>query len=358
MDKQTNLQLIQALSEANGAPGFEDDVAALLASTCQPYGEATTDAMRNLFVQRSGNTGNRPVVMLDAHTDEVAFMVQAIRPNGTLSFIPLGGWTPSSVPAHKVRVRTASGTYIPGVIASKPPHFTSEADRRAMPDLSQMVIDVGATSLQDAVENFGVAIGEPVVPDAAFTHLAPHDVMMGKAFDCRLGCAALALTLRQLAGTQLPADIVATFTTQEEVGTRGSIVATNAVRPSAAIVFEGTPADDTTADGYAVQTALKKGPMLRYIDSRTITNPRFQRFALETGRAAGIPVQAAVRTSGGTNAAAIHLSGSGVPVIVIGVPVRYLHTHYGIAAYTDVENAVKLACAILQKLDADTIASF
>lgn len=70
------------------------------------------------------------MVQLDAHTDEVAFMVQAVKPNGTLRFTTLGGWVPSNIPAHRVWVQTAAGDYIPGVTASKPPHFMSEASAR------------------------------------------------------------------------------------------------------------------------------------------------------------------------------------------------------------------------------------
>ena len=107
-----------------------------------------------------------------------------------------------------------------------------------------------------------------------------------------------------------------------------------------------------------VQTAIKRGPMLRHIDAKMITNPRYQRYALGLAEELGIPVQDAVRASGATNGSAIHLSGAGVPVIVIGIPVRYAHTHYGISAYSDFDNAVKLACALLRRFDRELIYSF
>ena len=72
----------------------------------------------------------------------------------------------------------------------------------------------------------------------------------------------------------------------------------------------------------------------------------------------GIPVQESVRPGGSTNGAPIHLSNQGVPVIVIGIPVRYIHTHYGIAAHSDVENAARLAAAILERMDAAQISRF
>ena len=98
--------------------------------------------------------------------------------------------------------------------------------------------------------------------------------------------------------------------------------------------------------------------MLRHIDARMITNPRFQRYALNMAKEKNIPAQDSVRASGSTNGANIHLSGDGVPTIVIGIPVRYAHTHYGISAYADFENGVKLACEILREMNADIIKSF
>jgi putative aminopeptidase FrvX len=89
-----------------------------------------------------------------------------------------------------------------------------------------------------------------------------------------------------------------------------------------------------------------------------ITNPRFQRFALDLAGKKGIPVQEAVRTGGATNGGIIHLTGKAVPVIVIGIPVRYIHTHYGIASYADFENSVKLGCEVIRALSAEIIAGF
>ena len=182
--------------------------------------------------------------------------------------------------------------------------------------------------------------------------------MVGKAFDCRVGCAAILKTLHELKGEELNVDIVGACAAQEEVGVRGATITANVIKPDIAIVFEGCPADDTVVEPYMVQTAIKRGPMLRHIDAKMITNPRYQRYALGLAEELGIPVQDAVRASGATNGSAIHLSGAGVPVIVIGIPVRYAHTHYGISAYSDFDNAVKLACALLRRFDRELIYSF
>ena len=118
MDKKTTLEMIAAISDANGTSGFEDEVVAVIRPYAEGLGEITEDHMRNLYIRRKENNGKRPVVQLDAHSDEVGFMVQAICPNGTLRIIQIGGWVNHNIPAHKVWVRNKFGEYIPGITAS------------------------------------------------------------------------------------------------------------------------------------------------------------------------------------------------------------------------------------------------
>ncbi len=358
MDAKRTIGYIKRISDANGISGFEDEVLTVLREEGKGLGEFAEDSMRNLYLYREGNKEGRCTVQLNAHTDEVGFMVKAIRPDGMLEFITIGGWIPSNVPAHLVRVRNQDGEYIPGIVASKPPHFMSEAEKKAPLEISNLVIDIGASSAEEVRDSYKVGIAAAVVPEATCTYDEKHDILIGKAFDCRIGCASVLATLEELKGHDLDVNLVGDFSSQEEVGTRGSIVSTNTIKADIAIVFEGCPADDTVVPAYQAQTCIKKGPMLRHIDARMITNPRFQRFALDLARQHGIPVQEAVRSAGATNGAPIHLSNAGVPTIVIGIPVRYIHTHYGISSYSDVENSVKLAVEIIKALDESLIRSF
>ena len=358
MDKEKALDLIKELSDARGVSGFEDEVLSVIRRHGEGLGEWKEDAMRNLYLRRNNMKEGLPLLMLDAHTDEVGFLVKAIRPNGMLDFVALGSWVSSCVPAHRVLVRNEGGEWIPGIIASKPPHFLSETEKKLAPEISDMVIDVGASSDREIREEYRIPIAAPVVPDVSFEYQAAHETMIGKAFDDRLGSAAVITTLKELANDALAINVTGAFAVQEEVGLRGAVVTAQTVKPDVAIVFEGCPSDDTVAEPHAVQAALKKGPMLRHIDLKMITNPRFQRFALDTAREKGIPVQEAVRTGGATNAGAIHLSGMGIPVIVIAVPVRYIHTHYCIASYSDFENSVALASEVIRRLDQGIIKGF
>ena len=359
MDKEASIAMIKRVSDAYGASGFEYDAVNVLREYTEGYGRQEEDHLHNLYVEMPSQGAGKPVMMLDAHTDEVSFMVKDIRPDGTLDFIVLGGIVTHDLPAHKVMVRTAQGTYIPGLITSVPPHYMTEAQRNAPLDVSALTIDVGASSYEEAVNEYGIRIGEPAVPAVATTYDEEHDNLIGKAFDCRLGCACIVKTLEALKDERsLGVNVTAAFSVQEEVGTRGATVTVQRVKPDIAIVFEGCPTDDTVVGEYAKQTRIGKGPMLRFIDKRMITNPRYQRFALDLAGKLGIPVQSGVRTGGSTNGAPIHLSEKATPVIVIGVPVRYIHTHYGIAKYRDVEESTRLAVEVIKALDADVIAQF
>lgn len=355
---EESLKLIQELSDAPGASGFEDTVVKAARKYAAPLGTLKEDFLRNLYIYRKENTRNKPVLMLDAHSDEVGFIIHSIKPNGTLRFLTLGGWNKNALVSSKVRVRNALGEYIPGIIAAKPVHFMSAAERQNPTlEIDNMVIDIGARSAEEAVQDFHIRMGEPVVPDTRFSYDETHDLMFGKAFDCRIGCAALLEALRRMEGKELPCDVVGVLSTQEELGHRSSKVAVHNVKPDIAIVMEGCPADDTFTEPYAVQTALKKGPMFRHMDISAICAPRFQRFALELAAQKGIAVQEAVRQGGGNNAATIQTEEAGAPAIVCGIPVRYAHSTNCISTGFDFEAAVQMVMALLEAITPELIQS-
>ena len=175
------LQMIRLLTDAPGASGFEDAVVEVARGYAQNLGTVKEDFLRNLYICRKENTGDKPVIMLDAHTDEVGLIVHAIKPNGCIRFLPLGSWNKGSLLGAKVLVRNALGEYIPGIVAAKPVHFMTAAEKAsANAEISNMVIDIGATSYKEAVEDFHIRMGEPIVPDTKFYYDEKHDLMFGK----------------------------------------------------------------------------------------------------------------------------------------------------------------------------------
>ena len=353
------LSMIKELSEAKAPSGFEDEAVLAARKYLEADFDLEEDSLRNLYIRRKRDKGNKPVFMLDAHSDEVGFMVHSIKPEGVLRFVELGNWSKNTLPGTKVLVENALGDWISGVIAAKPPHFMSaeeHAQNKVQP-VNQLVIDIGATSHEEAVNDFHIRIGEPCVPATGFEYDEKHDVMFGKAFDCRIGCAALIASMLDLKDKQLPFDVVGVLSSQEEVGERGCGAAIQKVNPDIAICFEGCPADDTFGEKYAMQTLLKHGPMLRFMDCSVICNPRFQRYTLDLAEEKGIPAQSSVREGGGNNAAKTQYF-KGAPSIVLGVPVRYIHGPGCITSYADFEASRLLACAAVENMTTELLRSF
>ena len=131
-------------------------------------------------------------------------------------------------------------------------------------------------------ESYRIQIGCFAVPNVLCSYDERHDIFMGKAFDCRIGCAALIETMHQVQNMDVA--VQGTISAQEEVGERGMKCAIQNIHCDVMIAFEGCPADDTFEESYMIQSALRKGPMLRHFDCSMITNPRFQRFALDVAK--------------------------------------------------------------------------
>lgn len=347
--------LLGALSSAKAPSGFEDETLAVARAFCESWATFEENTLRDGLITPKNFTGDKPVLMLDAHGDEVGGMVKAVLSNGTMSFVELGRFTPGTLAGQGVWVRATDGSWVRGVVGVKPPHFLSEAERAS--GRTALILDVGARSYEEAVNAFHMGMGEPIVPDTAFSFDAARGVALGKAFDCRAGVCAMLLALRELSRRDdLPVDVVASISAQEEVGERGVAAAARRFSPAAAFLFEGCPADDTFCPPDEVQAALGRGPMFRYFDRCMITHPRYQRFVLHVAEAAGIAVQTSVREGGGTDGGPVHQLD--VPCVVAGVPCRYVHAGTAICRVDDVRAAAEVAVAVAERLTSEVLAGF
>lgn len=351
------VKLIEQFSNAYGISGFEQDVVRLYQKAVAGLGTVETDGMANAVLMRQENTGKQPLVQLDAHSDAVGLLTQAVRPNGLIKFVTIGGWVPTNLTAMKVVVRNRLGENIPGVVATKPPHFMTAEERNGVPAVAEMSIDVGSSSREETIRDFHIDTGCPIFPDVQFTFNEKKGLMFGKDFDDRLGATAMTVAMQQLAGESLNVDVAAGLSAQEEVGLRGASALARKLNPDLAIVLEGCPADDTFEPEWLSQTRMGGGVMLRDYDTTLITNPAFQEYAANVADELNIPYTRAVRTGGGQNGAAIG-NWKGVPTIVIGIPVRYEHSAYNWGSLTDWQAAVDLTVALLKRLDADTLKQF
>lgn len=352
-----DIKMIEDLTNAFGPSGFEEEVCKVIYEYTKNF-QVTNDAMCNVYMKRKDFSGKKPVIMLDAHLDECGFMVQGIQENGLLNIIMLGGMHLTSLPAHSVIIKNGEGKKIKGIITSKPVHFLKASEKNDCNlDIEDLFVDVGASSREEVMEKYGIRIGDPMMPDVTFEYQEENEVCYGKAFDNRLGCACIIETMKALENEEnLAVDVVGAFAAQEEVGTRGAVVTSQVVKPDLAIVFEGSPADDFYYRVGIAQGALRKGVQIRRLDNSYVSNTVFINQAHKLGDELGIKYQDTVRRGGSTNAAKISLEGQAVPVLVLGIPSRYVHSHYNFCSTEDIDAAVRMAAEVIRSLTPELIA--
>lgn len=337
-----NYDLFARLSEAQGIPGQEGPVRRLIAAELDKLGIAhTSDSMGNLFTRLGNPNGRR--VMLVAHMDEIGFVVHQIEPGGFVRLLPLGGHDPRNLAAQRLRFHGPAGTSRTGVVGIVPKHILGP-NANTVPAIPDYYIDLGIAEEE---------VRRLFPPNSPVTFETPFEdwgeVVCGKAFDDRVGCFVLLETLRQLAGTEL--DLHAVFAAQEEMGMRGSTVAGYAVEPEIAIALEGTPANDTPGSTPATRLAVQgDGPAVRMMDGGSIAHPGLVRYLARQAERIGIRFQYDLKAVGATDAAAIQRTRAGAATTTIGVPCRYIHSPIGTARKEDIENAVRLLLAVVEKL--------
>jgi endoglucanase len=343
--------LLEALSNAFGVSGFEDDVRQIIQTLVAPYADdVRIDALGNLIVTRKGPTGH--TLMLDAHMDEVGLMISHVEDGGFLRFATIGGWDPRVLLAHAVTVRTRSGTKIRGVIGSLPPHLSKPEERDKPVPVDQMFIDVGARSADEA-KHWGLGIGDPAVLSYPCERLRDSWVL-GKALDDRAGCAAVIRVLESLAKEKLGLTVVCNFAVGEETGLRGARTAAYQIAPDLALAIEGTVAADVPGVPPARQPSrIGAGPALTLADTTIIVSPKVVRALERVADEHGIPYQHKRPLSGGTDAGAIHLTRGGVLTGAVSVPCRYIHAPLSLLDLGDFEGVVRLVRAFV--LDAPRI---
>lgn len=340
--------LLKRLTEAHGVPGFEEEVREIFAGELAGTGDLSTDRNGSVLCDLGGRG---PRVLLEAHMDEVGFRVQSITSDGFLQLIEVGGWWPHVVLAKQLVVKTSAGNKIVGVVGSKPPHFLPEAERQKVMSIENMFVDIGAGSRGEVAE-LGVQVGDPVAPRTSFEPLAVEGRFVAKAFDNRVGMAALVEAGQRLAKSKRSNRVLLAGAVQEEVGLRGVQTLARLAKPDVAVVLEGTPADDTPGfNSDTSQGVLGGGVQIRLHDPSAIMHPGLAQLAIETARKEKIPHQLAMRRGGGTDAGRIHLAGEGVPCVVLGVPSRYIHSHNSTIDIADYRAAVDLSVALLKRLN-------
>jgi endoglucanase len=347
------LTMLKELAEAPGVSGQESAVRQVMRRYLEPLGEISVDNLGSVIGRKVGDAAG-PKIMIAGHLDEIGFMVTRITDEGYLKFQTLGGWWEQVMLAQRVEVYTRQGPVV-GVIGSKPPHILSTDERNKVVDRKTMFIDIGAASRAEA-ESWGVRPGDAIVPVGPFVQMRNPDMLMAKAWDNRFGCALAIETLRRLGEGGHPNVVYGVGTVQEEVGLRGAVTTTNLIAPDIGIALDTGIAGDMPGVGPDDAAGrVGGGPVLLIYDGSMIPHTGLRNMVIDVAEAEGIPLQFDKMPGGGTDAGRMHLFGGGVPSIVFGVAVRYIHTHTAIMSRRDFDQSVDLLAALVRRLDGETV---
>ena len=342
------LDLLKKLTLASGISGFENEISKIMIDELGKFTEYEKDNLGTITFEFKGKS-ERPKILLIAHTDEIGFMVAYILESGFIKIQPIGSWDVNTLSSSPVEVINSKKERIPGIIGSVPVHFLK--DKNAKIKMENLFIDVGAKSKKDLIENFGINLGDQIIPVTNFHYSKQNNLIFSKAFDDRVGVAAVIETGKLLNKINHSNTVLCTGSVQEEVGGRGAKSVANHSDTDICIVLEGAPADDTPDLTENSQTKLGKGVQIRLYDPTMIVKEGIKNFVLKTAEKYKIPHQVTVKKSGGTDGMHIHTANYGIPAIVLAVPVRYAHSHNCMISLDDFDSLVELLQKITEEFD-------
>lgn len=335
------MELLKRLSEASGIPGREEEIREVIKAELESIvDEIRIDKLGNIICLKRGKPDNAKKVLIGAHMDEIGFLVNHINDKGFLKITPAGGLDPRTLIAQRVFVHGKEK--LRGVIGIKPIHILTEEEKKKAPEIKELFIDLGME--KDEVLKY-VRIGDPVSLDRELCEIG--NCFTGKAFDDRIGVYVMIKTLKNLKDHNV--DIYAVATVQEEVGLRGASVSGFDIRPDVAIALDVTLACDVPGiKGDEYISELGKGVALKIMDSASISNPKLVEFFRKLAKRNGIKHQLEILPRGGTDAGAFQRSGTGVPVITLSIPTRYVHSVVETVHKEDVKNCIDLLTSFLE----------
>ena len=341
--------VLRKLLTAPGPSGYEQAAAAVFRDAAAAFADVTHDTVGSTVARVEGTAGG-PLLAVVGHIDEIGLIVHHIDDEGFLWFTGVGGWDPIILVGQRVDIATRDGV-VAGVVGKKPIHLMREEDRKSVPELRNLHIDIGAEDGEEArrrvrIGDVAVITGEPIE--------YPNGRLVSRSLDNRLGCF-VAFEVARLVGDAggAPGDVAGVAVAQEEITFGGARTTAYSLRPDVAIVVDVTfAADQPGVDEKELgRHKLGTGPV---IGRGSTLDPQVFELLHAAGEETGIPftVQASARYTG-TDADAFHISRGGIPTGVVSIPLRYMHSPVEMVHLEDVENAAKLIAAFAQKLTAD-----
>jgi putative aminopeptidase FrvX len=305
-----NHDLIKELCDTPGVPGCEDAISSIvlreIEDLCVAY---LKDPMGNLIFQVNDTIPEAPTILIDAHMDEVGFIVSHIEDNGMLRVIPLGGIDPKLF--YGQRLTIWGKEKVESTVAAIPPHISDKNSSGSIP-VDDCLIDTG---------------------------ISPNKIKK----IIRIGLYVMLETIKKINVKRLKCNFFASASVQEEMGLRGARIINSQVNPDFSIALEGTVSNDLPGIPLHKKLAqLGDGPEIRISDKYLIADRGFNEYIQKIAKNKKINCQLTAKNAGGTNSTAFQVTGKGSKATVLSVPVRYLHSPSSVCLLKDVDSTIKL----------------
>jgi endoglucanase len=329
-------EFLKNLLNSPSPSGYERPIQDVVRRFAGEFAEVSTDWHGNVIA--AVNPSGSPRIMLAGHCDQIGLMVKHIDERGFLRVSPIGGWDVQMLIGQKLDVWTSSGR-IPGVIARKAIHLLTADERKVVPEIKDLWIDIGVKDADEALAL--VAIGDPVTLELGLREMR-NGIASAPGMDDRVGVWVVMNALAKVARKKPKAAVFAVSTVQEEIGLRGAITSAYSVEPTIGIAVDVTHATDcpTIDENQFGRVKLGAGPV---IFRGPNVNPVLHQKLVELAKKHEIPIQPrGLSTPASNDAAVMQVSRTGLATGIVAIPNRYMHSPVEMVAYSDLEHAASL----------------
>jgi len=339
------VEFLRKILETPSPSGYEQPVQKLVREYAATFADkVTTDAHGNVIAVK--NAGAPVRVMLAGHCDQIGLVVQHIDAEGYLYFQPVGGWDAIQLVGQRMTVWSTTGP-INGVIGRKAIHLLTDEERKQVPKLKDLWLDIGAKDKAEVEEV--VRIGDPITFQLSFQRTLNNQAN-APAMDDKCGLWVVMEALRRASLKKLNCALYAVSTVQEEIGLRGATTSAFSIDPHIGIAVDVTHATDcpTVDKKQEGDIALGKGPVIYRGPNM---NPVVVQRLIETAKAGDVPYQlAASGRATGTDANTMQVNRGGVATGLVSVPNRYMHSAVETISLTDMDQAANLLAGFALRL--------
>jgi endoglucanase len=348
---------IKDLTSSISVSGLEQEVSRYLMPRLENVCDSVELTTTGNIIARKKGKADGPTVMLNAHLDEIGFAIKAITDEGFIKFEKVGDFSNRILPARRVLIQGKNGI-IPGVIGMKAAHLITADSGSQIQSPAQSYIDIGARSYDEAVQ-MGAFLGARMVMDSELIEMANPDIISGRCLDDRVGCAILLTIMENLNKNDFAGELIATFTTLEEVTVAGAFPLYDRLRPDYALALDTVPCGDVPDIDTKSELPIYmgKGPVMILTQGDplvlrfTAIPPQLRALIETTSEEENIPIQQLVLSEKAyiTEESLSFMAGGGIPATTIAIPRRYSHTPVEVMDINDAVAGYKLYTAIIKR---------